>query len=203
MTDDLGFDVSRETSDRFELFAELVKKWNPKINLVSRTSLEELWTRHILDSLQIYQAVDDPRGHWVDIGSGGGFPGLIVAIMAKENNGIERLTLVESDQRKCAFLRTALRELECSGVVVCDRIENLPPLDADILSARALSDLTALLEHAERHLSAEGLCVFAKGATWQKELKNAQTKWRFGCQIVNSVTNTAAATLKISGVSRV
>lgn len=113
-----SLDVSRETSDRLRLLADLLQKWNPKINLVSRSTLETLWDRHILDSAQIFDLVLHPVDHWVDIGSGGGFPGLVVAILAAEKDPAQKTTLIESDQRKCAFLRTVLRETGVSATVL-------------------------------------------------------------------------------------
>ena len=111
MADRLGtLVVSRETMDRLNTYSELLKKWNPKINLVSRFTLDDLWSRHMLDSAQIFSLADNKPDHWIDLGSGGGFPGLVIAILAKELMPNLTVTLVESDQRKCAFLRTVSRE---------------------------------------------------------------------------------------------
>ena len=115
--------VSRETLARLEAYAALVAKWNPKINLVSRKSLEDLWSRHILDSAQVFAlAGPAPRGRWADLGSGGGFPGAVVAILAAGIGADLRVTLVESDQRKAAFLRTVSRETAVPFEVLSDRI---------------------------------------------------------------------------------
>ncbi len=194
-----SLDVSRETFEKLETFDALLKKWNPKINLVSRKSLADVWVRHISDSLQVYSCLK-ASGHWVDLGSGGGFPGVIVAIVASVENPALNVTLVESDQRKSAFLRTVLRETGSVGTVITDRIENIEPLDADILSARALSDLPRLLEFSQRHLKSTGIGLFPKGATWKKEVEEAKQEWNFDFEAVKSVTEPSAVVLKIKGV---
>ncbi|MEB8330809.1 class I SAM-dependent methyltransferase, partial [Flavobacteriaceae bacterium KMM 6897] len=114
-------------SERLNLFEALVRKWNPAINLVSRNSLADLRERHILDSIQTYQAVKEPFDHWVDIGSGGGFPGVVIAILSAEMSPSRDITLIESDARKATFLRAALRETGVSATVLTERIERAVP----------------------------------------------------------------------------
>nr|WP_309502736.1 16S rRNA (guanine(527)-N(7))-methyltransferase RsmG [uncultured Roseovarius sp.] len=196
-------DVSRETNEKFQIYADLLRKWTAKINLVSKESLENLWERHIVDSVQVYRQAPKEIDHWVDLGSGGGFPGVVAAILLAEAQPLARVTLVESDQRKCAFLRTALRETGCHGEVIASRIETTPPLQASVLSARALADLSTLLGYAERHMHATGIALFPKGAKWQQEVNEAQSKWQFALEVAKSATDPAAAILKISGVTRV
>ncbi|MCL6283490.1 16S rRNA (guanine(527)-N(7))-methyltransferase RsmG [Ruegeria sp. 2012CJ41-6] len=197
-----GFDVSRETIERLTIFAELVKKWNPRINLVSRNSLETLWDRHFVDSLQVLQCAD-LGNHWVDIGSGGGFPGLVTAIAAMDNHADHRFTLIESDQRKCAFLRTVVRETGCNVKVLTERIESVDPQQADILSARALTDLDVLFSFCDRHLKPNGLALFPKGVSWKKEVDNAAKQWNFTADAITSLTEPNAVILKIRGIARV
>lgn len=194
--------VSRETLKRLETFEQVILKWNPKINLVSKSSLQQLWTRHIADSVQVFRCTDIPD-HWVDIGSGGGFPGLIIAILAAEEAPEMKVTLIESDQRKSAFLRTAARECGARVSVISDRIEQADPQNAGVLSARALADLSLLLEFAERHLGAGGTALFPKGESWKKEVDNARQRWRFDAEPVRSLTEQEAVILKIRGVARV
>ncbi len=196
-------DVPRETLERLHVFENLVIKWTPKINLVSRESAKILWGRHILDSVQMFRAAPSNFASWADIGSGGGFPGIVVAILAGDLPRAPKITLVESDARKCAFLRTALRETGSFAEVINDRIELAEPLDADILSARALADLTTLISFAERHLSPSGTALFAKGARWQEEVAAAKSKWHFDYDVAKSELEADAAILRITGVSRV
>lgn len=193
--------VSRETIARLERFAALLHKWNPRINLVSRNSLNALWSRHIDDSLQVFGCVQ-PRGHWVDLGSGGGFPGIIVAILALDECPDLKVTLIESDQRKATFLRAAARETGAACTVIAERIEDVDPQGAQIVSARALADLDRLLGFADRHLATDGIALFPKGVTWEKEVADARGQWKFDVDPITSRTEDGAVILKIEGVSR-
>ena len=195
-------DVSRETLNKLQHFAGLVEKWTVKINLVSRASVSELWDRHIQDSIQLY-AHAPKADHWVDLGSGGGFPAIILALMAAQEGRDTRFTLVESDQRKCVFLRTAIRELNLSASVVNDRIESIEPLSADVLSARALADLSTLMGFASLHMSPSGTALFPKGENWREEHNAAKLKWAYTYEAIPSKTNSSAAILKIKGINHV
>ncbi len=195
--------VSRETLVRLETLADLLVKWNPRINLVSKSTIRDLWSRHILDSVQILRLAPAKATHWVDIGSGGGFPGLVIALMCDEPEAPGNVTLIESDMRKCAFLRTVLRETGVHSTVITERIEKAVPQNADVLSARALADLSMLLGFSERHLKETGTAVFPKGARWQKELQTAQESWSFDCEVVKSITDPEAVILKIGDLTRV
>lgn len=201
MSDMIGnLTVSRETMERLEAYASLLEKWNPRINLVSRATIAELWTRHIVDSAQIFELGPDKAQHWVDIGSGGGFPGLVIAIIAKELRPEMKITLVESDQRKCAFLRTVSRETGCKVEVHAKRIEEIETLKADVLSARALADLSLLLDFATLHLASDGICLFPKGVTWEKEVENARDSWSFNVVTSKSETQDDAVILRIDEI---
>lgn len=198
-----SLDVSRETFERLEIYAALLEKWNPRINLVAKSTLSDLWERHIRDSLQVFRLLDRPAPHWADLGSGGGFPGLVIAIAAAKTGNPEKITLVESDKRKATFLRSVLRETGVSAQVIAKRIEETQPLAADILSARALADLSTLLGFAERHLSPDGTCLFQKGRNWKSELQLAREAWHFSYKAIPSQTESQAVVLKIEGLSRV
>ena len=201
MSTENDLNVSRETFEKLKAFAELVRKWNPKINLVSKDSLNDLWSRHILDSVQIFELVPGP-GKWVDLGSGGGFPGIVISILNQEERNFD-VVMVESDQRKSAFLRTAIRELDLAAKVKTERIEELECLEADVLSARALADLTKLLGFAELHLKRGGIALFPKGQSWQREDLEARQDWNYDLETVTSKTNSDAAILKIKDIARV
>jgi 16S rRNA (guanine527-N7)-methyltransferase len=194
--------VSRETLEKLEAFAALVQKWTVKINLISKTSADDLWDRHILDSAQLFDLAP-ATGRWADLGSGGGFPGIVVAILSQGAKTAHDIILVESDQRKAVFLRTAIRELGLTASVLSERIEKLPPLKADILTARALTELTGLCGFAHLHLAPKGLAFFPKGAQWEKELKSAQEQWSCSCDVIKSKSNPEAAILKIKDIVRV
>lgn len=195
--------VSRETAERLDVYSALLHKWNPRINLVSRASLDQHGTRHFADSAQLYDLAEHPVGHWADLGSGGGFPGLVIAILAAEAGTPLRVTLVESDLRKATFLATVIRETGVRAEVLTDRIEEIAPLRADIVSARALADLTTLLGFAARHLADGGSALFPKGQSWQEELRQAQSAWQFTARIATSKTDTGSVILNVRGISRV
>lgn len=197
------FDVSRETFLKLKTYVDLIIKWNPKINLVSKSTLDNIWDRHIEDSLQVYFQADTPVGTWLDIGSGGGLPGLVVAIMAKESAPDLKVQMIESDQRKSVFLRTVIRELSLNATVETQRIEKALPANANILSARALADLSDLLGFAEAHLNQGGYCLFPKGKSWKNEVKKAEESWRFDYDVFKSVTDADAVVLKVREVERV
>jgi len=196
-------DVSRETLARLETYAGLLEKWNPAINLVAKSTLPDLWSRHFLDSAQLFDLRPEGARRWADLGSGGGFPGLVVAILAAEEAPQMRVALVESDHRKAAFLRTVVRETGISADIHAERIETLAPLAADVLSARALAPLSQLLGFAERHLSPSGRALFPKGATYQAELTEALAQWRFDVQKTPSKTDPGSVILSIGGIARV
>ena len=198
----LKTDVSRETFERLEAYVALIEKWNPKINLVSKSSLPEIWDRHIWDSAQIFDIAVE-GSVWADFGSGGGLPGIVLAIFAKELRPDMQFYLVESDQRKCAFLRNVVREIGLNVKVHAERIEALDPIGASVISARALTDLNGLLEFVERHSAKNGVAILPKGETWEKEILQAQENWSFEYEEITSKTNNDAAILKIKDFARV
>lgn len=194
--------VSRETLERLEHFEALLRKWNPAINLVSATTLGSVWTRHFADSAQLLDLAPAAAQQWSDLGSGGGFPGLVIAILAAEERPGLFVTLVESDQRKAAFLMSAAGALGLSVRVEAGRIEKIPPLSAEVVSARALAPLDTLLSFAARHLAPGGTCLFPKGASVEEELRRALEHWRFSYQKMPSKTAEDGAVLVIEGISR-
>lgn len=192
--------VSRETHERLTAYEALVRKWNAKINLVAPSTLPEFNSRHIQDSIQIFDHVQFPEGNWVDLGSGGGLPGIVVSIYAQK--APLTVSLVESDQRKSAFLRTVIRELSLQNVsILTGRIENVPPLAANFVSARALAPLSVLLSMVQRHMHQDGTAIFLKGRSWKAECDEARKEWRFDVTSFPSKTDPDAAILKITGVS--
>ena len=141
-----AFDVSRETMARLEIHLALLTRWNPKINLVSRASLEHVWDRHFADSAQLWRLRPPSARLWLDLGSGAGFPGLVIAAFAADQAPELDVHLVESDQRKAAFLETVVRTAELRATVLAERVETLAAASADVVSARALAPLGTLLE---------------------------------------------------------
>jgi 16S rRNA (guanine527-N7)-methyltransferase len=194
--------VSRETQGKLDVYLDMLRKWSPKINLVSPASLQDAAVRHFEDSIQVAVLADPGISSWVDLGSGGGFPGAVVAIVLSESNTNLIVTLVESDQRKAAFLRAVSRETKTPFKVIAKRIEDISPLGADIISARALASVTDLCTYMDLHLKPSGKALLMKGESWKQEIEDAQKQWRFTFQAHRSITNPNAAVLEIGDLSR-
>ena len=194
--------VSRETLVRLEEYAALLAKWNPVINLVSKSTLPDVWQRHMRDSAQLWPLCPKGARLWVDIGSGGGFPGIVIAILAAELAPEMRVILIESDQRKATFLRTVAQTLGLELRVESQRAEDVPPLGADVVSARALTALSGLLPLAQRHLAENGLAIFPKGQSAAQELTDALELWQFAVTKTPSETDHQAVVLQIRDIAR-
>ncbi|WP_281826253.1 16S rRNA (guanine(527)-N(7))-methyltransferase RsmG [Jannaschia rubra] len=176
----------------------LVRKWNRSVNLVSRETLDDLERRHIADSVAVY-AAGTGGGSWLDLGSGGGFPGAVVAILA---GGRHPVTLIESDKRKCEFLRTVRRELNLDFDIVNKRIEETIPIEASVISARALAPLPKLLSLAIRHANDGTVFLFPKGANWQAEDVAARREWTYDLEQLDSLIQPGSVILRIRNVRR-
>jgi 16S rRNA (guanine527-N7)-methyltransferase len=172
-------DVSRETLDKLIVYVELLNKWQRRINLVGPKTLPEVWRRHFLDSAQVYTYIDNSTGPLLDLGSGAGFPGLVLSIM-----GIPNITLVESNQKKCSFLGEVIRQADCDAQVFKGRIKDYPHKKlAETITARALAPLEDLLTWSYPLLSEGGKCLFLKGETHEQELTAAKKRWTMDVQI--------------------
>lgn len=199
----LTVDVSRETVDALSEFSNLVRKWTRAVNLVSKSSVDGLWRRHICDSLQLLPLIPAESRSLVDFGSGGGFPAIPLAIAAKGDMRDLRFTMVESDHRKAAFLFTAIREFDLNATVIVERIENLPPSNFDVCTARALAPLDQLLTQAANHLSAKGVALFLKGQSVDSEIEAARENWMFHLERTPSKIDRSGTILEISEIRRV
>lgn len=197
--------VSRETLSRLTTIAELLERWQRTINLVAPATLPDLWTRHIADSLQLVNHVPGHVLRWVDLGSGGGFPGLVVAAVLAERPGAA-LHLVESDTRKAAFLREASRVAGLPVTVHAARIEqvaeNLAP-GTQVVSARALAPLPKLLDLSAPFLEAGALGVFPKGRDAERELTEACKGWTLDIDLRPSMSDSEGRILLVKGARRV
>ncbi|MBU2936147.1 MULTISPECIES: 16S rRNA (guanine(527)-N(7))-methyltransferase RsmG [Pacificibacter] len=201
--DDFGLDVSRETFDRLSIYEVLLKKWNPVINLVSKSSIADLRNRHFIDSAQVFSLMPEGVKTWVDIGSGGGFPGMVCAMICAEKSPNTEFHLVESDMRKATFLRSVAREAAVRVQVHSERIEKMDSFAADVMSARALASLDKLLEFSAPHLQKNGVALFPKGENYKSEFIKAQENWRFDCEEHQSITGSNSVVLKIGNIQRV
>lgn len=194
-------DVSRETLDRLDDFCELLNQWQRKINLVSSSTLDSLWQRHIWDSAQLLDHISQrPLASVLDMGAGAGFPSLILATLSDFN-----FTLVEADGRKCSFLREAVRLLHIKDqvTIVNSRIESLNPQHFDIITCRAFAPLPRLLEYGVRFAADDTIWLLPKGQAVEEELTNASLCWTMNCEQVPSRSDTQGTILKLTGVKRV
>lgn len=196
--------VSRETLDRLCRYGALLEKWQKKINLVGAGTLSDLWRRHMLDSAQLMapiRALKKEKPMILDLGSGAGFPGMVLAIM-----GAGEVHLVESDQRKCAFLSEVARETETALTIHGSRAEDLDPLvipgPVDIITARALAPLDRILDYAEPFLGAETVCLFLKGRRAREELTKAKKKWTMQVQNITSLSSPSGTVLRLDHLVR-
>lgn len=195
----LGHNVSRETFSRLEIYDALLRKWQAKINLVAKDSLQELWCRHFLDSAQLLPLLPPSNDPITDLGSGAGFPGLILAIMtAREVN------LVDSDQRKGAFLLECARQTGVSDRVKVHttRIEAAPDWKAPIVTARALATLDQMLIWAQPYLTPQTICLFLKGRKAEDELTLTRQSWNMAVERHGSLTDASGVILKLSAIER-
>ncbi|MEK1897132.1 MAG: 16S rRNA (guanine(527)-N(7))-methyltransferase RsmG [Rhizobium sp.] len=200
-----GRRVSRETQERLEHFVALFQKWARSINLTAPSTLDDAWNRHIADSAQIFQLQPAPFV-WVDLGSGGGFPGVVTAILLAEL-GDGWVHLIESNHKKAAFLRTALRETGGRGSIHAVRIEDAPSIvqNCDFVSARALADLGKLLAYVEpwAQRNADLRAYFHKGRDYRAEIEKAHGGWRFDLLEHKSAVEPDSIVLEIFNLQRV
>ena len=187
--------VSRETLDRLQTYLDLLARWQQRINLVGPSTLEDPWRRHIVDCGQLWRLWPENARSFVDLGSGAGLPGLVLAIM-----GAPEVHLVESDQRKAAFLREAARACGVAATIHAGRAETVPPLAADVVTARALAPLPELLRLADRHVHAGPTCLFLKGRTVASELTRAREVWTMRAASVGSLSDPEGQILLISEI---
>lgn len=189
------FDVSRETLARLDAFAELIRSENDRQNLVSRASLDQLWQRHIADSAQLLRFVADPSASWIDLGSGPGFPGLVVARLHRGP-----VTLVEERRLRIDFLHRAAETLGVSVEIVGARVERMPPRPFDVISARAFAPLPRLLALATGFSTTKSLWVLPKGRNAQSELDALDPSWQGEFRLEESVTDPEARIIVATGV---
>lgn len=189
--------VSRETISRLMAYVELLETWNQRINLVGRNTMGDIWRRHILDAAQLYPLLPARTRIVVDLGSGAGLPGIVLAIM-----GVPETHLIESDQRKAAFLREAVRVTGISAFVHAERIEKMPGFNADVITARALAEIDQLIELSGKFRTERSLCLFLKGESVDEELIAAEQAWNMKIERVPSRSDPTGSIVKLTGIQR-
>jgi len=192
------FDVPRGTLDKLLAYERLLIDWQTRMNLVGPGTLPDIWGRHFADSAQLSRHVAAGR-HWLDIGAGAGFPGLVLAAM-----DWGRFTLVESVQKKCRFLQAAVDELQLSATVsiICERIEALPTLGVEVATARAAAPLRTLFDWSLRHVRPGGVHVFPKGRNWAEEVESSAEGFAFDLETRDSITDPDARILLARNLKR-
>jgi 16S rRNA (guanine527-N7)-methyltransferase len=184
--------VSRETVDRLGIYADLLLKWGARINLVGKSTLPDLWRRHMLDSAQLWPHLPPDTRNLVDFGSGAGFPGLVLAIM-----GVPDVHLVEANSKKCAFLRESARLTEAPVTVHNNRIEEMSSWKADVVTARALAPLPVLFKYAEPFVTPNTICLFLKGRGVEEELTEIRKLWNIREDKYQSITDPEGIVLRL------
>jgi 16S rRNA (guanine527-N7)-methyltransferase len=201
------FDVSRETIARLDRFVGLLLTWQRRINLISPTTIPSLWTRHVADSLQLWDLVNAPNekpGVWLDLGSGGGFPGIVIACALADVPGA-RMHLIESNMKKASFLREAIRETNIPGIVHAARIETMSTTlgaTADYVTARALAPLPDLFEMIAPFLKKGAKALLPKGQDLDIELTEATKRWNIEAESAPSKTSSAGRILIVHALSK-
>ncbi len=190
----LGLSLSEEAWQRLESHVQLLEKWQPTINLVGKSTLADIWGRHVLDSLQLLPMLPPDARTLMDLGSGAGFPGLVIAAVRPDLT----VRLVEADQRKSAFLGEVARSAAPNAIVITARIESVPAQSADIVTARALAPLPKLLGWAHKFVTDPAICLFHKGEALDNELTDARRDWMMDVDRVPSVTAPGAAILRVA-----
>ncbi len=197
------FDVSRETLSRLMAYQALLGKWQKSINLVGPATLQHFWSRHVADSAQILTHAPRQALCWLDLGSGAGFPALVLAIMLAERQPLAHMHMVESDRKKANFLRMVLAETGVSASVHHNRIEGLAKQQlaalnkVDIITARALAGLADLLALMQPFYNSSTIALLHKGRNWQEELTAAQQYWKLTIETHHSLTDDGARILAL------
>jgi len=186
--------VSRETLARLKLYAGLLKDWNSRHNLVSENSLKELWRRHFWDSAQLAAFVPQSAQNLADLGSGAGFPGLVLAEILRVRVSV---TLYEARAKKCAFLEEAARRMELPVTIRAVRMEEAPPKAFDVVTARACAPLPKLMEYAQNFMGTNSVCLLLKGQNVVSELTQAQKYWTMNTVTTPSLTDPSGAVLAL------
>ncbi|WP_339861497.1 16S rRNA (guanine(527)-N(7))-methyltransferase RsmG [Paremcibacter congregatus] len=190
--------VSRETMENIRKYANLLVKWQKQINLVSDSTLPDLWTRHFYDSFQLKQHFDADRiGKLtiLDIGSGAGFPGLLLSMCR-----IGDFHMVESNNKKCAFMRQVIRETQCQATIHNERVEKLSSFPVDYIISRACASLDKLFDLSRNFISDDTICLFLKGQIAEQEIAEARQNWDFQVEKFTSATEETGMILKVSHI---
>ena len=191
------FPVSHETLEKLERYAALLTEWNAKFNLVADSTLPQIWRRHFLDSAQLMNFVPKGARTFADLGSGAGFPGIVLGIL-----GAQKIYLIESTGKKAEFLRTVVSALDINAEILKTRIEDLKNFSVDIVTARALKPLPELLALAKPLMRKTSMAILLKGQHVDVELTESTKYWRFDCETFPSLSDSSGRILAIRNLER-
>lgn len=194
------YNVSRETLDKLKVYEGSLVQWQEKLNLVSNSSLVNAWERHFIDSIQLYQYIPENAKSLYDLGSGAGFPGMVLAIMAEGRTPSLNVSLVESISKKTLYLNEVKDITSAKVNVVNKRLEELPSEKIDIITSRALTALNKLFEYSFRFCHENTVLIFPKGKKHLEEIKEAKKDWLFDVSIHKSDTSDEAAVLIVKNL---
>lgn len=187
----------KHLEEKIQLYCDLLIKWNSSINLIGRATIDEITDRHVLDSLQLLEYIPDKMIRVADLGTGAGLPGVLLAI-----GGCLNISLIESDQKKCTFLREVKRRLDLPYEVVCSRIEKLNESHYDLVVSRALASLNTLLIWSQPLLKEGGKMLLLKGERYMDEIQEAQEQWSFDYNSFKSKTGCGGVVLEVKNIKR-
>ena len=192
------YNVSRETFEQLKTYESLLREWQNKFNLVSNSSLEDCWNRHFVDSAQLFKYIPKEAKTLVDFGSGAGFPGMVLAIMAKEKTPYLKVSLIESITKKTLYLNEVKKICQVDVEIINQRIENIKKEKVDVITSRAMTSLDNLFNYTKNFASTKTTCIFPKGKKYAEEIEEAKKHWSFDCQIFDSETSEEGKILVIS-----
>jgi len=193
----LDFAVSREATAKFDCYVALLGDWQTRMNLVAPSTLPQIWSRHFYDSAQLFPLLPAKTNRLADIGAGAGFPGMVLALLAADAGRAIEIHLVESIQKKAAFLHAVAEALELPVIIHATRTEQIGALPMDVVTARALAGLPDLFRLVQPFKQSETVFFFLKGAKAAEELTEAHRNWHFTCQNIPSRTDSSGHILRI------
>jgi 16S rRNA (guanine527-N7)-methyltransferase len=189
--------VSRETLERLSVHLDLLRRWQPAINLVGPATLADPWRRHFLDCAQLAEHLPAGPAYLTDLGSGAGFPGMVLALL-----GTAGVHLIEADRRKAQFLREVARATGARVTIHAERIERMETWPANVITARALAPLPRLLELAQGFVAADSVCLFLKGKAAARELTDARVSWHMVAEMFPSRSEPTGMVVQLRGIRR-
>lgn len=194
------YNVSRETYLKLEKYCQSLSKWQQRFNLVSNTTVSDAWNRHFIDSIQLFSLIPTKAKSLLDMGTGAGFPGMVLAIVANEKAPCLKVTLVESITKKTLYLNYVKDLTDADVEIINGRVEQLKSRHFDVIMARAMTALEDLFVYAYPLLSKKGICIFPKGKKYAEEIAVARNKWFFDCKTVKSCTSDESEILIITNL---